>query len=90
MMFVIRMRRVKEVKLRDVHACAHLPLSYADCSEQLDFNAGINPVPLNFILQDQNVLLLIWFFYVCSFGFFSVIAYWCPWLVYSSLCFTLA
>lgn len=24
-------------------------LSYADCSEQLDFNAGINPLPLNFI-----------------------------------------
>lgn len=27
-------------------------LSYADCSEQLDFNAGINPLPLNFILGE--------------------------------------
>lgn len=27
-------------------------LSYADCSEQLDFNTGINPLPLNFILGE--------------------------------------
>lgn len=27
-------------------------LSYADCSEQLDFNADINPLPLNFILRE--------------------------------------
>lgn len=29
-------------------------LSYADCSEQLDFNVGINPLPLNFIRGEQN------------------------------------
>jgi len=27
-------------------------LSYADCSEQLDFNVGINPLPLNFIHEE--------------------------------------
>lgn len=28
-------------------------LTYADCPEQLDFNADINPLPLNFILGEE-------------------------------------
>lgn len=46
----------EQTELPNVRARARLGslhLSYADCSEQLDFNAGINPLPLNFILE-QN------------------------------------
>lgn len=32
-------------------------LSYADCSQQLDFNVDINPLPLNFILGEQRAPL---------------------------------